>query len=190
RDALGNPFRYEYGSHLLLRETDRAGVSFYFMYDTDGPEARCVRTWGDGDAFLRELTYDVDRQRTEVVNSLGHKSVYEWNDLGAVTREIDPLGGVTKTEWNRFGEKLAVTDPNGKTVRLAYDPFGRLRSVTTPTGGTVSYAYDEAGNNVAYTDPRGRVWKREYDRRRNPVALSGPLGHRGQHQVRSPGLPV
>ncbi|HJZ55611.1 MAG TPA: DUF6531 domain-containing protein, partial [Gemmataceae bacterium] len=190
RDALGNPFRYEYGSHLLLRETDRAGVSFYFMYDTDGPEARCVRTWGDGDAFLRELTYDVDRQRTEVVNSLGHKSVYEWNDLGAVTREIDPLGGVTKTEWNRFGEKLAVTDPNGKTVRLAYDPFGRLRSVTTPTGGTVSYAYDEAGNNVAYTDPRGRVWKREYDRRRNLVALSDPLGHREQYEVDSRGLPV
>ena len=64
-DALGHPFRYAYGNHLLLKETDRAGLSFYFMYDSDGPDAKCLRTWGDGDLYLRDLTYDAANRRTD-----------------------------------------------------------------------------------------------------------------------------
>src|SRR5205814_5730258 len=94
-DAEGHPFRYEYVGHQLLRETNRDGTSFYFMYDGPGIAAKCLRTWGDDDQFLRDLRYDDARQRTEVTDSLGHKTVYEWHDLlGAVTAIHDPLGGV------------------------------------------------------------------------------------------------
>ncbi len=188
RDALGNPFRYEYGNHLLLRETDRSGLSFYFMYDADGPRAKCLRTWGDGNVFLRELSYDTDRQRTEVIDSLGHKHIYEWNDLGAVTRAIDPLGGETKTEWSVHGDKLAVIDANGKTISVEYDPFGRLLAVTDPAGGTAAYQYDEAGNAIGYTDPVNRVWLKEFDRKRNLIAITDPLGYRESFEVDSRGL--
>ena len=47
-DALGHSWRYEYVTHLMTRETDRVGMSFYFAYDGFGEDAWCVRTWGDG----------------------------------------------------------------------------------------------------------------------------------------------
>ena len=136
-DALGHPFRYAYGNHLLLRETDRVGLSFYFMYDSDGPGARCLRTWGDGDLFLRDLRYDLARRRTEVVNAFGHKTIYEWNEMGVVTAETDPVGGMTKTAWGQFGDKLSVTDSKGCSTSDEYDEKGRLLSVKDPTGAAV-----------------------------------------------------
>ena len=190
RDALGNPFRYEYAGHQLLRETDRDGLSFYFMYDSDGLAAKCIRTWGDDDVFLRDLTYDDDRQRTVVIDSLGHETVAEWNDLGAVTRILDPLGGETLTEWSRYGDKLSETDPAGGTTSFEYDDFGRVVSVTDPCGASVATKYDAAGNAVAFTDPGGRVWRREYDSRRNVVAIVDPLGHRRAFTVDARGLPL
>jgi RHS repeat-associated protein len=189
-DALGHPFRYAYGNHLLLKETDRAGLSFYFMYDADGTDAKCLRTWGDGDLFLRDLTYDTVNRRTTEINSLGHKRVYEWNDAGLVTAEIDPLGGVTKTEWGLFNEKLSETNPNGEKTSFEYDDFGRLVSVVNPTGAAVKYEYDESGNPVTYTDAAGHVWMREYDSRRNVAAVINPLGNRWQFGVDHRGLPI
>lgn len=190
RDALGNPFRYEYANHLLMRETDRVGLSFYFKYDSDNYQARCIRTWGDGNVFLRELAYDLDRQRTEVINSLGHKTVYNWNDLGVVTQLTDPLGGITKTEWSRFGEKLAEVNPASGTTAFEYDPFGRLLSIVDPLGSSAAYQYDSAGNVIVFTAPDGHVWKREYDSRRNIVSITDPLGNRRTFEADIRGLPV
>lgn len=190
RDALGNPFRFEYANHLLIRETDRDGFSFYFKYDADGPEARCIRTWGDGDQFLRDLRYDVVRQRTEVTDSLGHVTVYEWNDLGAVTKTTDPLGGMTKTEWSPFGDKLSETNPAGGKTAFTYDEFGRLTGVADAAGGSVEYTFDSVGNPVKFTDPSGMAWMREYDARRNVVAVTDPLGHRRTFKLDARGLPL
>ncbi len=190
RDALGNPFKYQYDRHLLVKETDRVGLSFYFMYDQPGPEARCVKTWGDGNIFLRELTYDVARQRTVAINSLGHATVYEWNDLGVVTKEIDPLGGETFTEWNQFGDKLSVTNQNGEKISCEYDAHGRLLAVTDPTGASIAYEYDAAGNNTTYTDPGMHTWKRSFDSRRNLVASIDPAGGREEFKINSRGLLV
>lgn len=189
-DAEGHPFRYEYVGHQLLRETNRDGTSFYFMYDGPGLSAKCLRTWGDGDQFLRDLRYDDARQRTEVTDSLGHTTVYEWNDLGAVTKVTDPLGGVTKTEWSPFGDRLSETNAaDGKTA-FEYDEFGRLTGVTDPAGGSVAVAFDATGNAVSLTDPGGKVWKREYDARRNVVAAVDPLGNRRTFAVDARGLVV
>ena len=188
-DALGNPFRYEYLDHLLVRETDRVGLAFYFMYDGSGPDAKCLRTWGDGNLFLRDLSYDDARQRTEVTNSLGHKTVYEWNAAGLVVKETDPLGGVTLTEWSPHNDRLSVTDPNGGKTAFAYDDFGRLAGVVDPTGAAVQYEYDAVGNVVTLTSPDGGVWKREYDDRGNVTAVIDPLGHRQTFRLTDRGLP-
>ena len=36
RDCVNNALRYEYANHLLVRETDRIGFSFYFRDDNEG----------------------------------------------------------------------------------------------------------------------------------------------------------
>lgn len=189
-DALGHPFKYEYLDHLLVRETDRSGLAFYFMYDGSGPDAKCLRTWGDGDLFLRDLVYDDARQRTEATNSLGHKTVYEWNDAGLVVKETDPLGGATLTEWSPFNDRLSTTNPNGEKTEFVYDEFGRLAGVIDPTGAAVAYEYDAAGNAVTLTDPNGSVWAREYDARRNVTAVVDPLGNRSEFAIDRRGMPT
>src|SRR5690606_15492141 len=57
-DSLGHRFRYAYAGHLLVQETNRAGLSFYFQYDGVGALARCVRTWGDGGIYDHAIDYD------------------------------------------------------------------------------------------------------------------------------------
>jgi RHS repeat-associated protein len=189
-DPLGNPFRYAYRGHLLVQETDRSGLSFYFAYDGDGPDARCVKTWGDGNILLRVLRYDDAQQRTVVADSFGYETVYEWNDLGLVTRETDPLGGVTETEWSPDADRISVTNPNGERTEFTYDEWGRMLSVTDASGAMVAFGYDEAGNVVSLTDPGENTWVREYDARRNVVGVTDPLGARRTFEVDSRGLPT
>src|SRR5204862_424708 len=48
RDAMQQPFRYYYQRHLLVKETNRIGLSFYFEYEGLDEKAQCFRTYGDG----------------------------------------------------------------------------------------------------------------------------------------------
>ena len=43
-DANQVPFRYYYDSHLMVRRTTRNGLSFYFEYQSEEREAKCVHT--------------------------------------------------------------------------------------------------------------------------------------------------
>ena len=84
KDALGASWRYDYDGHLLVQETDRTGLSFYFQYDYRGPFANCIRTWGDGGIYDHEISYDKPNRRTIVTNSRLHTTVYEMNPDGLV----------------------------------------------------------------------------------------------------------
>src|SRR5690606_32326371 len=79
-DALGHSATYRYDHHLLVQETDRNGLSFYLEYDRRDAHARCTRTWGDGGIYDHKLTYDDERGVTQVVNSLGHATLYTHRD--------------------------------------------------------------------------------------------------------------
>jgi YD repeat-containing protein len=83
-DALGHAMTLAYQRHLLVRETNRNGLSFYFEFDGTDETARCVRTWGDGGIYDHKLTYAVPGV-TVVENSLGHRTTYHHRD-GLVIR--------------------------------------------------------------------------------------------------------
>jgi YD repeat-containing protein len=57
KDAVGGVTRYAYAgrTHLMVQETDRNGLSFYWIYDGRSSSARCIRTWGDGGIFNQKL---------------------------------------------------------------------------------------------------------------------------------------
>ena len=46
-DALGQAAGYKYDQGLLVRETFKNELRFYFEYAGTGSEARCVHTWGN-----------------------------------------------------------------------------------------------------------------------------------------------
>jgi YD repeat-containing protein len=71
-DPLGFAYRYEYeGEHLLVRETNRNGLSFYFGYDGVDSSAKCIRTWGDGGIYDHEIDHVPSGRLTLVTDSLG-----------------------------------------------------------------------------------------------------------------------
>jgi hypothetical protein len=76
-DALDQSATYQYHEKLLVQETFKNGLSFYFEYAGQGLEARCTRTWGDEGLYNRKLVYDLDTRRTLVADSLHKKCVIE-----------------------------------------------------------------------------------------------------------------
>ncbi|MDP9033562.1 MAG: DUF6531 domain-containing protein [Myxococcota bacterium] len=211
-DALGHAMQLAYRGHLLERETNRNGLSFYFEYDGTDENARCVRTWGDGGIYDHKLTYD--EGRTVVVNSLGHATTY-FHRGGAVYKTVDARGGVTETERNRWaelerevdplgaatvttrdarGNPIDVTKADGAKLSIEYGERDRPESVHDELGGVWSWQYDEAGRVVTRTDPMGRVTRLQWSHGRlvsmiDPAGLTTSLGYSAAGQIASVRLP-
>jgi RHS repeat-associated protein len=177
RDAHGQSMRYAYESHLLVQETDRAGLSFYFAYDGKDETAKCVRTWGDSGIYDHKLSYDDLLQVTTVENSLGHKTLYE-HQGGLVIRTVDPLGATSLVSYDAFAQKLSETDANGLTTTYAYDERGNLLEVVGPDGAKVALAYNGDDRPVEVMDAVGGKWAFTYDSIGQLLERSDPLGRR------------
>ncbi len=163
-DALGQAWRFEYATHLLVRETDRTGLSFHFEYDGLGQDAWCTRTWGDGGIYDHRLAYDKANKITFVTNSRGHTTQYRMNVAGLVVKVVDPLGGETRHEYDPTTlQKTAEIDALGAARRWEYDARGnRVRSLG-PDGAAIAVAYDARDRPVRAVDPCGGTWEWEYD---------------------------
>lgn len=188
-DALGNVRRYEYRAHLLVRETDRAGLSFYFEYDNGaGPgrephdtrkpaiQARCLRTWGDGGIYDHRLEYG--EGQTAVINSLGARDLYWHNDDGLVERAQDPLGHSAKVVLDEWTCELAEIDELGRTTRRAYDARSNIIEQVWPDGTTARFAHDEHDQLVRAIDQNGGWWQWRRDARGCLLTRVGPDGGR------------
>jgi hypothetical protein len=83
------PTTYDYDGRLMVSETNRNGVTFYWLYDGRGSSARCLRTWGvDGEQIIynQKLDYDPRNGVTLVTDSYNNKTLYKKNAVGAVSR--------------------------------------------------------------------------------------------------------
>ncbi|MFK2322536.1 type IV secretion protein Rhs, partial [Bacteroides fragilis] len=74
RNAAGDVMTYEYAGRLIVKETWRNGLAWYFEYDGTGVGSRCVHTWGDGGIYDHRLTFR--EGVTEVLDSHGELTVY------------------------------------------------------------------------------------------------------------------
>jgi RHS repeat-associated protein len=169
-DALGHAYRYEYQDHRLVKETNRRGLSFYFDYDSEGQDARCVHTWGDGGIYDHKLTFCPAAHITIVENSLGAKTTYHWNDLGLVTKVVDAQGGQRTFGWDRFCRKTFEKDPEGHTKTWEYTEEGLLTRFTNAMGVEMQLEYTDSGLPAVLVDAMGRRWVRDYDAAGNITA--------------------
>jgi YD repeat-containing protein len=182
QDALGQAATYEYARGLLVRETFKNGLSFYFEYEGTGPEARCIRTWGDEGIYDHKLAYDVAGKRTVVTNSLGHATTYQGNAQGLVVQTIDARGGVTLTDYNAYNEVLSETDALGNETRYEYDERGNRVRTALPDGATLQFVYDAQDRCVQATDAVGGPWQWAYDAAGNLLARTNPLGNTDKYE--------
>lgn len=184
-DAAGQAFGYAYDRHLLIRETRKTGLSFHFAWDDIllADQARCIRTWGDGNIYWRALDYLPGE--TRVTNGKGAVERYFYNDIGLITRIISPLGAESFCDINRFGETERAVDPNGAASHWRFDTFGRMVEARDPLGAATRFVYASDNpqspnflNLAEDIDPLGAAALYEYDARGNLTALTDRAGHR------------
>lgn len=169
RDSAGRARTYEYDRHLMVEETDRDGVSFYFIYDGVDSTASCVRTWGDdkkgvGRLFFRDIVYDRPNRKTFVEDSFGHTTIYEMNEVNAVVAIVDPSGKKTCFEYDQFLRKVAEVDALGARTTFTFDEHGNETSRTLPNGAAFVTEYDEYDQPIAVHAPHGQSATMTYDR--------------------------
>ena len=184
RNAAGDVMTYEYAGRLIVKETWRNGLAWYFEYDGTGVGSRCVHTWGDGGIYDHRLTFregvtevlDSHEKLTvyhhrgglvwKKVDANGGEHLWRYDDSRRLLAQTDPLGNSTLYRYDRWGNCTDSSDPCGGSVSAVYPAKGNLRnrpvSVTTPDGGTWEFGYDRSGNLVSRTNPEGAVTRMTY----------------------------
>ncbi|MDT0320227.1 DUF6531 domain-containing protein [Streptomyces millisiae] len=174
RDSSGAPQRISHDE--LGRITgwrDRNDGWYRYAYS---PEGRCVGTEGAGGFLASRIDYDPENRRTLFTDSLGHTTVYQFDDCYQLVAETDPLGNTTRRTFDRYDRPLTVTDPLGNTTRHEYDAHGNTTTVVRPDGSRLAVERDASGLPLAVTEPDGRTWRWAYDERGNRTAETDPLG--------------
>jgi RHS repeat-associated protein len=175
------PWRYAYDQDLLVRETNRNGLSFHFEYKGEGREARCVHTWGDGGIYERWLDYDREAGMTVVENSLRARTTYYFNELCLPLRIVDALGGEERFSYGSNGELLSATDQVGRETKYLYNAQFERISVTHPDGTTRRFDYNSDSQPEKLTDETGAEVRFEYNDRGNITATIDALGQRREY---------
>ncbi|MBO0593375.1 RHS domain-containing protein, partial [Cellulophaga sp. E16_2] len=159
-DALDQHTLMEYENHLMLKKTDRNGQAFYWKYDGNKTGAKCIETWGDGAILSGTLEYK--KGHNIITNSLGHKTLYYFNELNLCTQVTDPLGGNIFHEYTAFMEPYRDIDEEGNSTGYSYDAQGNLTSIHQPDGAVVTFVYDEKDRLVLTKYPVGGAVVRSY----------------------------
>ncbi|WP_129842723.1 DUF6531 domain-containing protein [Streptomyces sp. RFCAC02] len=169
------PLRLTYdGRRRLTGWTDRNGMVYRYTYDEAG---RCVATDGTGGFLASTVEYDEAHHRTLFTDSLGHTTVYQFNDCYQLVAETDPLGGTMHRTTDRYDRLLSITDPLGHTTAYSYDDNGDMTGMVRPDGAVLSAEYNAAGQQTLAVEADGTTWRQEYDDHGNPTALTDPAGH-------------
>jgi YD repeat-containing protein len=177
-DARGQAERYEVQGDLLVRRTDRCGRSVFYGYDGAGPDARCVRTWGDGGDLDRELRYRPETFMTTVTDSTGRRTSFEADAVHDVVK----IGGVGRFEYDEELRLVAAIDTCGYVTRIERDQRGNPTKVIEPDGAAWQAEFDGQDRPVRVIAPGGAEWSFRFDALGQVVELRCPLGSRAAYE--------
>jgi RHS repeat-associated protein len=206
-DSLGHAERYEYDEKgRMVRELRRDGGVFGFRFDSHG---RCVRASGLERYDEKILRFHDASRWTEVTDSVGNVSRYEWNGNGQITTEQQALGVVLRTEYDQMGRivkrigahaeetryeyddhgnRSTTVDPVGNTFTVTFAEDHQPVTLTDPAGGIWRWLYDASGRAVQFTDSLDATWTIQYDQGGNPVSVTNPTGASLRRQFDSNGV--
>lgn len=173
RDSKGNSDRFSYSGHLLTSEKRRNGTEFFFDYDCDSLNARCIKTWGTNGLYHRTLEYG--QEYTRVTDSRGHTTQFI-HDGAVTTKIVDACGGVTTTTYNEFYEVICCTDQLGRTTSFQYDRTGNQITTLFPNGNSINLVYDQTSNVTAAKDVNGGEWQWHFDSQNQLSEFLDPTG--------------
>jgi len=188
-DALDQPYGFEYAAgHLMVRHTDRNGLSFYYSHQLH-PDSlwRVDHAWGDGGLYDYRFVYDLEHLETRLTDSLGHATILQYNDQQKPVARIDPLGGVFSYQYDAQERTRAEIDPEGNATAWDYDGHGNLLCTTLPDGSRVSTDYNADHKPVCITDGEGGQWRQTWDSCGNLTGQTTPGGAATQYEYTGQG---
>jgi RHS repeat-associated protein len=202
-DSCHERDEYEYDSkRRMVAATIKNGTKFEYAYDDE--TNRCIKTGGPKQLYHLPLEYDLEQRRT--VTGGEEPRIYDWNDLGLMTREATPGGIVLKERaFDDDGYLIAEVDGAGNGMHYWYDEMGELtRAVdakdqvtafeyaygrpvkrTTPDGQVAEYSYDPAGSLTGVRQANGASYTIHRDERGRVVAVDGPSGRLAAYEYDS-----
>jgi len=160
-DALGQTTFMEFENHLMVKKTDRNGISFYWEYDGKKTGAKCIKTWGDGGVLAG--TIDYGKGENLVTNSLGEESIYYFNSDNLCTQVTDAEGGHIFHEYTKKMEQYRDIDEEGNITGYTYDDRGNLTGIIQPDGTAFKYVYDDKDRLILSKTPGGASSVRVYE---------------------------
>lgn len=173
-DALDVPYRFGYRHNVMVRHTNRNGLSFYYEYDQQTRNGKCIHAYGDHGLY--DYHFEYLPQTTVFTNSLGHKTSIEFDENNLPLKEVDELGVVEAYEYDEVGRTKAVIGSNGGRTEYQYDSHGNLIKLIRPDESQMSVSYDSDSNPAQIVDPNGNVWKQVWNDKHRLVQQIKPDG--------------
>ncbi|HSX60853.1 MAG TPA: RHS repeat-associated core domain-containing protein [Tahibacter sp.] len=184
-DAEGRTLReFRYRSHMLVEHAQPGGLISRYEYDRYDPQGRVLRHATNVDQLW---TFEYETQATTVVDNLGRRTRYEFNEDKELVSVIDPAGGVTRYEYNAWGKPTSITDASGLVKRFRYDAYGNTTATVEADGSVTEVHYDEKWKlPTMLVDATGAATQLTYDAAGNLVRRVDAAGHvtRFNHDAR------
>ncbi|HED34660.1 MAG TPA: hypothetical protein ENJ08_10685, partial [Gammaproteobacteria bacterium] len=191
-DAAGNAEHYAYHNHLLTRRQLKSGYSFYFQWDRETSEARCIRNWGDKindqPTYDYRFQWDTRNRRVKMTDTRGGVERYQFNERGLPVYHQDAEGGETHYQYDSLGNLTTQIDPLGHKAHFTYDYNNQLASYTSKEGYQQRLIRDYQGQVTQITDALGQTWLRKYNNQGQLINQSNPLGETHHYEYNELGL--
>ncbi|QBH29360.1 RHS repeat-associated core domain-containing protein [Vibrio vulnificus] len=163
-------------SHLLKRRQRQSGFSHYFEWSAEGPEAKCLRNYGDDGAYDYQFHYQ--DETSSYRDTLGHQWSFEHNAHGKLSSKRSPEGREWRWEYDDNGRLVCAIQPSGETVCYQYNAYGQKTKERHSSGATTGYQYNALGQQTAIRYPNGSLEQRQYNILGLLTALSDSSGKR------------
>ncbi|MGL0953931.1 RHS domain-containing protein, partial [Vibrio vulnificus] len=163
-------------SHLLKRRQRQSGFSHYFEWSAEGPEAKCLRNYGDDGTYDYQFHYQ--DETSSYRDTLGHQWSFEHNAHGKLSSKRSPEGREWRWEYDDNGRLVRAIQPSGETVCYQYNAYGQKTKARHSSGATTGYQYNALGQQTAIRYPNGSLEQRQYNILGLLTALSDSSGKR------------
>ncbi|OEK08202.1 hypothetical protein A8C32_01690 [Flavivirga aquatica] len=159
-DTLEQSTIMAYQDHLMVKKTDRNGQAFYWEYEGDGINAKCIHTWGDNGWQEGRIAYHTNEGYNIITDANGITTYYYYTPEGLVTQIKNGEGDSQYMEYTEFMEPYRDIDEEGNVTGYTYNEQGNQTSIVYPDGSTSQYMYNDDGRILITVDPEGN--KRNY----------------------------
>lgn len=173
RNANGVGEQYEYQNHLIRKRTLATGFNFYFEWDGNDSNARCIHQWGDRGIYDYCFEWQPEQKRSKAIDSRGNAREYQYNPYGQIISELDCEGGLHQYTY-AHGRKRSYTDPEGNTTEYFFDRHNNPAGYRDALGNRVALSWFN-GKLTSITDKDKSHWRREYDNKGQLIALIDPF---------------